>query len=277
MRGNTPNKSLHSCAVKSIDYIKLFTIGCLLLIVSCKAKKQVVARKAVTDSASAPVNSKYLKLNAIRLAQTGFNTFSAKARTKLDISGNSNDVTLNIRIWRNQKIWVSITAIAGIEVARALITPDSIMLINRLQSLYVKQPFSYINKYAGKQVNYKTLEALLVGNAIPELLNENSDLQTDSAKTIITGSLQDLVYKVIAGPDMKIDQTNLADQSAGQSLQVVNSSFVREGNKVIPSQIDISSIVKDQKILVNLHYSKVGFDQALEYPFSIPSRYSPVN
>ena len=275
MRGNTPNKTLNSCALKSIGYLKLVAICCLLLTISCKSRKLLTAKRVVADSIAKPIDSKILKLNAIRSGQTGFNTFSGKAQTKLDINGDNNDVTLNIRIKHDQKIWVSITAIAGIEVARALITPDSIMLINRLQSLYLREPFSYINKFAGDQVNYKTLESIMIGNAMPELLNENSDVQTSDGITTLSGNLQDLVYKVFIGADLKVDQTNLNDQNAGQSLQVINSSFISAGNRVVPSQIDMSSIVKDKKILVNLHYIKEEFDQPLDFPFNIPARYKP--
>ncbi len=257
--------------------LKLLTVCCLLIIVSCKARKQLVAKKTADTTAVKPADTKALRLDAIRAAQTNFTTFSGKAHTKLNINGSSNDVTLNIRIQRDKKIWVSITAIAGIEVARALITPDSILLINRLQSLYVKKPFSYINAVAGNQVNYKTLESLLIGNAVSELLNENADMQTANGITTLTGNLQDLVYTVLVGADMKVTQTNLNNQAATQSLQMVNSTFTQIGNRLVPSQIDMSSIVKDKKILVNLHYIKVDFDQPLEYPFSIPSRYQPEN
>jgi hypothetical protein len=273
MRRNTSNKALYSCFS---DYAKLFTICLLLLIVSCTAKKQLVVKRPAGDTAQkAAVDTKLVKINAIKAAQTNFDTFSGKARTKLDINGSSNDVTLNIRIKRDQKIWVSVTAIAGIEVARALITPDSVLLINRLQSEYVKQPFSYVKKLAGDQVNYKTVESLLIGNAIPELLNENADFETANGITTINGNLQDIIYKVLLGADMKVNQTNLNNQDAAQSLQVLNSVYIQAGNRVMPSQIDISSIVKDKKILVNLHYVKVDFDLALDFPFSIPSRYNP--
>lgn len=230
----------------------------------------------VADTNVKPVDNSS-KIRAIKAKQLYFNTFSAKARTKLDIAGNSNDVTLNIRINRDQKIWVSVTAIAGIEVARALITPDSIIIMNRLQSLYIKKPFSYIYTFTGNQINYKTLESLLVGNAIPELLNENAELQSDSSKTILTGNLQGLLYRLLLGPDMRVTQTNLNDQVAGQSLQVTNNTFIKSGNRVVPSQIDMASVVKDKKIEVNLHYTKVDFDLPLQYPFSIPSRYTPAN
>jgi hypothetical protein len=275
MKENISNKIVHNSRFKAYSYLKIVAVCCLFTIISCKAKKQLVVNKPHTDSTAAPVDNKSAKLDAIKAAQDVFGTFSGKARTKLTIGSNTNDVTLNIRIKRDQKIWVSVTAIAGIEVARALITPDSILLINRLQSLYIRQPFSYIYKFTGKQVNYKTVESLLVGNIIPELVNENADIQGAAGNITLTGNLQQLLYKLILGPDMKVTQANLNNQSAAQSLQVNNSAFIQAANKLVPSQIDITSLVKAQKIQVNLHYIKIDFDQPLDYPFTIPSRYQP--
>lgn len=281
MRESTSNKFSHSDGFQTHcykSYINLLAICFLLLMFSCKARKQVIVKQATTiDSVIKPVDTKKTKLDAIRAAQIMFNSFSGKARSVLNIDGNSNDVTLNIRIKRDQKIWISITAIAGIEAARVLITPDSILIINRLQSVYVKQPFSYINTVAGNQVNYKTIESLLVGNAIPELLNEHADFRTSADSIILTGNLQELAYKLIVGPGMRVTQTNLNDQNAAQSLQVTNHAFIQAGARAIPSQIDITSLVKDKKIQVNLHYIKTDFDQPQEYPFSIPARYKEGN
>jgi hypothetical protein len=279
MKGNTLNNILCKNTLFGCSYIKLITVCCLLLIFGCKSRKLVMVKKVVADSTAAvkPLDTKAAKLTVIKAKQTSFNTFSGKAKTKLDISGNSNDVTLNIRIQMGHKIWVSVTAIAGIEVARAMITPDSILLINRLQSVYVRKPFSYINKFAGKQVNYKTLESLLIGNALPELLTENSEFFSAEGNTTLTGNLNNVVYKLILGPDMKATQTSLGNQSAAQTLQVTNSAFIQATNRIMPSQIDMASVVKDKKIQVNLHYTKADFDQPLEYPFSIPSRYQPAD
>jgi len=257
--------------------ISILAICCMFLLFGCKAKKQIAVRKAVdTTAVTKPaVDIKLLKINAIKSAQTYFNTFSGKARAKLSIGGDDNDVTLNIRIQRDQKIWVSITAIAGIEVARAMITPDSIWLMNRLQSLYVKKPFSYVSQYAGSQVNYKMLESVFIGNAIPEALNEQSDIQSLNGGTRLTGRLSALVYILTMGADLKVNQLNLNNQDEGQSMQVNNSVFVQVGNRVMPSEIDMSSVVKSKKILVNLHYVKEEFDQPIEFPFNIPARYTP--
>ena len=268
---------MYNRGFKATAYIKLAAICCLLLVFSCKSRKPLIVKRVAADSTVAvkPVDTKAAKLTVIKAKQTSFNTFSGKAKTKLDIGGSSNDVTLNIRILKDKKIWVSVTAIAGIEVARAVITPDSIMLVNRLQSVYLRKPFSYINKFAGKQINYKTLESVLIGNAIPELLTEDADFLSANGNTTLSGNLNDVVYKLILGPDLKTTQTNLTNQSAAQTLQVTNSVFIQATNRIIPSQIDMASVVKDKKIQVNLHYTKADFDQPQEYPFSIPSRYEP--
>ena len=124
--------------------------------------------KNTVTTATTPPDLTVLKnqLAAIKAQQVVFDTFSGRASTKLDINGSSNDVTLNIRLKKDKQIWVSITALLGIEVARALITPDSIKVINKLQGLYLKKPFSFIYQYASRQVNYKTIESLLVGNVM---------------------------------------------------------------------------------------------------------------
>lgn len=253
---------------------KLLVICCALVIVSCKAKKNLISAPSADKIANGAAES---KLNAIRHGQTDFNTFSGKAKTRLDINGSSNDVTLNIRIQKGQKIWVSVTAIAGIEVARALITPDSLEVINKLQSLYMRKPFSFIYGYTTRQVDYTSLEALLIGNAIPQLLNEGVKMQADSGRTILRGNLEELVYKLIVGQDLRVSHTELISQNDGQSLSVDNTVFVQSGNRTLPSQINLLSMVRSKKIQMNLRYIKADFDLPLQYPFNIPSGYAEAN
>jgi hypothetical protein len=257
---------------------KIALILLLIIAASCKSKKLVVVQRPTKDTtAVVKTNDVAARLAAIRAKQVTFNTFSGKAKTKLVINNDDNDCTLNIRVNRDQKIWVSITAIAGLEVARALITPDSILVVNRFQNLYLKKPFSYINRFAGRQVNFKTLQAILVGNAIGELLKEDAKFTPEGTNTGITGDLQGMVFKLLLGPDLKVTQTNLANKSAGQTLQVVNRVFIQADSRVVPSQIDITSNAPGNKVLANLRYTTVEFDRVLEYPFSIPKSYQPAD
>jgi Domain of unknown function (DUF4292) len=253
---------------------RLLVVFALLSIVGCKTHKQIIADKK-PDSVRTPSPVLH-KLEDIRAAQLNFTTFSGRAKAKMQLNNSSNDVTLNIRINHGQKIWVSITAIAGIEVARAVITPDSLLAVNKLQGLYVRQPFSYIYKYASSQLDYRSIEALLIGNAIPQLLNDKDQAHTDStANIVLSGALNELVYKLIVGQDMKVRSTSLSDTDAGQTMQVDNSAFVPVANRVVASQIDINSTAGTRKIKISMHYIKQDFDLPLEYPFNIPSSYDP--
>lgn len=255
---------------------RLLVIIGVLTIVGCKAKKLVSVQKQ-SDSVAAvkPLMISKDKLGAIRAQQLNFTTFSGKAKAQLTINNSSNNVSLNIRISKGQKIWVSVTAIAGIEVARALITPDSILAVNKLQGLYVRKPFSYIYRYASDKLDYSSVEALLVGNAIPQLLNENLQMRTDTANINLNGALDELVYNMMLGTNMKVKETDLSNQALAQSMQVNNAQPMPVLDKTIPSQIDINSVEGIKKIKISLHYNKVDLDKPLEYPFSIPDGYEP--
>ncbi len=234
---------------------------------------------APATAATSTGNTKANKIAEKKARQLMFNTFSGRASTSLGFNDDNKDVTLNIRIDRDKKIWVSITAtvLITVEVARALITPDSIKILNKLQGVYIKKPFSYIHQYASKEVNYKTIESLLVGNAMPQLLTENADLQAANGNITLAGSLQDLLYKLMFGADLKVGQFNLSNQAQTQALQVNNSEFVQVSNRVVPSRIIISSTSGGKKVQANLHYTKIDLDEQLDYPFNIPETYTPAN
>jgi len=261
---------------------KLLILSCLLIVFGCKAKKQLVSTPPAAPSAAATVAAvkPANPVDAIKAAQLNFTTFSGKANAKLDIDGEKNDVVLTIHINKDKEIWVSVsvTVLITMEVARAVITPDSIYILNKLQSVYLKKPFSYLYPYANRQINYKMLESILVGNALPEILaDKNTTFQTDNDKTTLSGTLEDLVYGLMLNPDMKVAQLSLSNHNAGQSLVVNNAEFIPAGGKTVPSQIDIQSTAENKKNQVNLHYTKVDLDQPLQYPFNIPESYKPAD
>lgn len=270
---------------------KLLVLFCVLAMVSCKAKKKLVATPPPASTTTttttvatappvAPLPKKSYLTDAVRSAQLGFNTFSGKATTKLDINGDKNDATLNIRIAQGKKIWVSVTVslVVTVEVARAVITPDSIMMIDKLHGQYLKKPFSYLYKYANDKINYQMLESILIGNAQSIILNDrNSSSQQEGNGTVISGTLEDLVYKLMLNQDMKPAQLNISNHNAGESLQVTNSDFTVVSGKRVPGQIDIRSSAGSKNVHVNLKYTKIDLDQPLDYPFSIPEKYKPAD
>ena len=88
----------------------------------CKVKKVVVVAPPA-DATNVPGSKKAENLALLKKNDLAFTTLALKGKASLDINGNTNNVNMNIRMKKGEMIWISVTAIAGIEVARVLITP----------------------------------------------------------------------------------------------------------------------------------------------------------
>ncbi|NEU10217.1 DUF4292 domain-containing protein [Flavihumibacter sp. R14] len=244
------------------------------LFISCKTKKALVSSANIP---AAGKSSKAEKLNAINNAALHYSTLSIKAKADLNLNGNSNDATMNVRIRSGEAIWVSVTATAGLEVARALITPDSIKVLNRFESTYINKPFSYIYEFANDQIKFSTLEAIIAGNPIKEVVTEKSELGIQGNLTMLSGAIGSLIYNVQVDGINKVVKTSLKDEEAAQDLLADYSDFIAVQGQPVPHQVSIKSQAERKNIVINLKYSRVELDQAVDMPFSVPKRFTVKN
>lgn len=245
---------------------------CLLsFMASCKAKKELVKTEPVPNT-TVINTSKKDKLEAIKQSQLDFSTFTARARADLDLDNNQNDVTMHIRIKKDESIWISVTALAGLEVARALITPDSVKIRLNLESTYINKPFNYLYEFADEQINFGTLQAILVGNPIKELITENAEWTVQENQ--LSGLLKALAYNIQFNERNKVVRTSLEDKAAYQDLQINYDDFLVVSGQEIPHTVNIKSSTEKNTVRVNLKYSRVSLNEAVESPFSVPKRFS---
>ena len=184
---------------------------------------------------------------------------------------------MNVRIKKNKEIWVSITAIAGIEVARAIITPDSIKVLNKLQGILLKKPFSYVYQYTGRQISYPMVEAIVIGNAVPEFITTEATISGDDQNLVFAGMINGLMYESTFGSSLKVTKLELSNAQAGQKLDVNNSDYIAAGSRILPSHISIKSVAGQQSIAADLHYIKADFNQTVDLPFNEPKSYTLIN
>lgn len=249
----------------------------IVFISACKPKRVVVVAPPVKEDVKVD-HSKAEALTLINNKQFKFNTLALKAKANLDMGGEANDVNMNIRIKNNETIWVSITAVGGIvEVARALITPDSIKILNKLKNQYIKKPFSYIYGFTNKQINFSTLQSVLTGNAIDDFLNEKSDLKQENGIWVISGSNQDLDYKLIFNTLLKVAETDLNDAKNSQALKVNYDNYQTVNNALFPGSMIINTLSGIKKIIANLTFTKIDYNVPVDFPFTVPKRFDVIN
>jgi hypothetical protein len=174
-------------------------------------------------------------------------------------------------------IWVSVTAIAGLEVARAYITPDSVKILNRLDNIYIQKPFSYIYEFTNERINFQTLQSILVGNAMYEFISEDTAVNLEGENTLLESVLTSMIYNFKVDSKNKVLVNQLNDSEAGQELLVNYSNFMTINDQLIPLTVSMNSKAKNKAISLDLNYSKVDMDTKFELPFRVPERFSIKN
>lgn len=253
----------------SIQNSLLFLLVALLFITSCKSKKQLTAA-----ASSKKITSKTkVKADDLIKHEADFKTFQAKSKTSISLDGKTFDVNLNLRIKKNEVIWASITAFAGIEVARVLITPDSIKLINRTESTYIEKPFSFIHNYTSDKIDFKALESLLIGNSIPFTLT-TGEINVENDAIIVKGSEGKVSFNNRYSNLLRPVNVQLQNNYSGQQLSVRYNTYSLFADKQLPVNLTIISKINSKNINLDIEYLSPQFDVPQDYPFSVPKRFT---
>jgi len=251
--------------------IKIFIGLTLIITTACKSKKIITT---LPNAIIKPDNKSVME--SLKAADLTFSSFSTKAKTNIKIDSNTYDMNLNIRIKKNDTIWISATYFS-IEVGRIVITPDSIKMINRAQSQYFIKPFSYLSKFINPKLDFSTLQSILIGNTMAFGYINKASITNDSSGYAVKGIDLSLAYQAKFNTINKVIETLLNDSKTGQQLKIIYSDFIPINNFNTPTQVQFNTMVNQKKITASLLYSVPEIDKKLEYPFSIPKRYTALD
>lgn len=125
-------------------------------VVSCRTVKQIVVKKDI------PAITEHKLFKNIESNTLDYNTLFAK---RIDISlrndkGNSN-FKASLKIQRDSFIQISVTAPLGIEVARILLTDDSVKFVDLYHKKYFLSDYSYFYDKYDACISYDFLQNIL--------------------------------------------------------------------------------------------------------------------
>lgn len=249
----------------------------LLLCSACHSKKKLAAeKKDAADLALTAANATVVK--TFELNNLDFHTFTGKAKTKILLNNASNDVTLNIRIQRDKAIWISVTALLGFEVARIMITPDSVKILNKLHGEYIARPFSYIYQYTSQGVTFATVQDLLLANVSSNLLRSNN-IQVASSETdvILVGLKDALNFQYGMNKENRPYNFRLVEVGGQQELDAIYSDYANVSGYNFPQKLSLKVEGADMHLDATLNYNKVTFNEQIEMPFQVSERYKVIN
>ncbi|MBA3647680.1 MAG: DUF4292 domain-containing protein [Chitinophagales bacterium] len=233
----------------------------LLLCASCKTPS-VISKISIPPAASKKVNALQDSMN---LHLQHFDWYAARVKILIKDSGDQTELTATIRIRQDSAIWISVSPGLGIEVARILITSDSIRGIDRIHQKHYSEGFDFFKKYTSQHIDLKTLQDLIEGNPlfltdkqfIPEL--GDSTLQLEWTQD----SLQNLI--LLNRQFQYLTQTILEPSSG--LVVLTNGQFDTSYSPSIAMWRKIE-LLKPHPAVIILTFSKVKINDPQNMPFN---------
>ena len=223
-----------------------------------------------------------------------FDTFSAKSVISVEQDGKKKTFKSTIRIKKDSAIWISITPLFGIEMARVLISNDTVKLINRLEKQYFIGDYEYINSRFNVDLEYEFIQAILMGNSIAFEFDEKikfsidkedyylGNLRKRKAKKAddkpkkIEKQKEEVISLWINQDNFKIDRFILSDLTADRFIMGEYKSHVKIEDQLVPEYLHFELQSKEPAI-VELQYSRVSLNQPLKFSFNISSKYEQIH
>jgi hypothetical protein len=140
----------------------------------------------------------------------------------------SQNISGSLRIQKDEAIYVSIAPILGIEVVRALVTPDSVKIVNRLESSYYLGDINLLNRMFNTDIDFYMLQALFMGNDFPHfrkdqfnLRQEGELLRLHAARRMRNGGAGNPINQAIMvePAHMRIRTNIILEESSGRALR----------------------------------------------------------
>lgn len=280
-----PNLSgITSQQTTPLRYLFILLIG-LIFLSSCKSTRSVI-KEPIKEYGADYLFDK-LKENELK-----FEWFSAKFNLDLIIDKKKNSFRGQLRMRKDSAIWVSFSPALGIEMARLLITEDSVKFINRINKTYFAGDYRVVNNFLGTNVDYDILQSIILGNDLTYYENGKFRATYDSKEYhLVTAGRSKLkkyirneedasriyIQNIYLNPEtFKITNMKVKEiEGENRKLDATYSNFQNLGEQLFPHTI-LFDISADNPILVDLSYSKIELDKKQGFPFRISSKYDPV-
>ncbi|PLK42518.1 DUF4292 domain-containing protein [Emticicia sp. TH156] len=270
-------------------YIVL-TFSCLVIIFTSACKRHKIYKTETSDStnvaiaqagAPAQIDSVAPSVNLAKInvtpAEVDFRFLKIRSKINYTSGTESQSFPVTVHVEKDNKIWLSIAV--GLEVARGIITQDSVIFIDRLHRTYYKYDFASLSRRFKFNLNYNLVQSILIGN-MPLLKRETDDITRQDGNFVIRQLENGIaIENFIAESNLKLLKLTAAESTSGNRMQIDYSNFLEINNFLFPQEIitkiDTPKDDKTTQTFINLQHNRVEFlNESPGFSFSIPRGYS---
>ena len=244
-----------------------------LLLGSC-ARKAVPTASTVGPGTSVPVAEP-----TVRATNTTFTFLNAKGKAQINLKGNKQGANLALRMRRDSIIWVS-ASLAGIEGVRAVLTRDSVRVLNRIEHTYFTGGYDYLSKLLNVPVSFAQMQALVLGDYLSAPAGTTPTVATEEAgrQRVSYPQAGVVIERLLQAGTGRVQQMRVSDAATKRNLTVDYTDF-----RPLEQQPDLpfahATFIQAQQptsgvVTAAINYSKVNAGrERLAFPFNVPKGY----
>lgn len=252
----------------------------ITLISSCGTKKKLASRGEQNLEGIQRVEE-ILKHEA---NPTGF---SAKVDVTLKTGGSDISSKGDLRIEAGKAVYLSLQPFLGIEAFRLVVTPEKVLLIDRLKKRFISQNISEYSKYTKGNNPYELIEALFLNRLFA--LGQSSSASESKAFKKFDFSKQEnnvirlteeinknMSYFFDLSADNMLSATGLLTSDETFSIHWNYNNFVTQDTFTLPAMSNILIKIGKKEVGMKIINNKMDFNKKQTIDTEAPAKYEQV-
>ncbi|MDR2692328.1 MAG: DUF4292 domain-containing protein [Dysgonamonadaceae bacterium] len=218
-----------------------------------------------------------------------YKTFSSALRFGIKSGVNRDSITADarLRIVKDEMIQLSLRIpILGTEAARINISPDQILIIDRMNKRYFVESMENLKKHLPFDFDYYSVQSLFTNQLFiagkqevtPDDYASFGYREDEFSAVLSRQDSRGIVYDFTGDYSHRILKTEVYKNDKTVSMNWNYADFERvSDNCLFPMKMSMALTVPDNLISMNLNFSSVDIDAAFELKTDIPSKYKQID
>ena len=216
----------------------------------------------------------------------GWDALTAKMALAIDWEGKgTTKVNGTLRIKKGEVIQLSIAPLLGIEVARAEISPDGVLVIDRMNKRYVEVSFAEVKALANADLDFHTLQALFLNELF---LPGKDDLTSRDASsfrvevgldgvTLDVKKAKRFSYRFLTqAPEALLKESCIGLMNTPYRLKWEYAGFRPLDAKLFPSEMQVSFLGTKKPVKASFALSRLSTNADWDTHTEVSKRYEKV-
>lgn len=214
-------------------------------------------------------------LKEVEATQIQYRTLQAKAKIEYETPDERTSFKGDLRMLKDSVIWMSIKPALGLEVARILVTPDTIKILDRINKQYLIQPYSYIEQMYQAPLDFAVLQSLVSGGLI---YTNHKELEVDIVDNHYllvyeSDSLRNTMH--INPVNFTVSNLMIEDPIYQRHVRIDYTDYATVDSQLFSHQRRVKAEAEQQYSL-ELDFSRVSFDRDLTFTFVVSDSYERI-